>query len=81
MAFLLLRNSTFNASSEIGPEVTLRLLVTSCAKDYKGHSLVQTSFTEPPNINGINLVEENVLRQWQWFKIPAYILLVFFTPN
>ena len=24
--------------------------VTSCAKDYKGHSLVQASFTEPPNI-------------------------------
>ena len=22
---------------------------TSCAKDYKGHSLMQTSFTEPPN--------------------------------
>ena len=35
--------------SEIGPEVTLRPLATSCAKDYKGHSLVQTSFTEPPN--------------------------------
>ena len=25
----------------------LRPLATSCAKDYKGHSLVQTSFTEP----------------------------------
>ena len=23
--------------------------VTSCAKDYEGHSLLQTSFTEPPN--------------------------------
>ena len=33
----------------MGPEVTLRPLATSCAKDYKGHSLVQTSFTEPPN--------------------------------
>ena len=30
--------------------MTLRPLATSCAKDYKGHSLVQTSFTEPPNI-------------------------------
>ena len=29
--------------------MTLRPLATSCAKDYKGHSLVQTSFTEPPN--------------------------------
>ena len=38
-----------NAYSEIGPEVTLRPLAASCAKDYKGHSLVQTSFTEPPN--------------------------------
>jgi len=31
--------------------MTLRLLATSCAKDYKGHSLVQTSFTEPLNTN------------------------------
>ena len=38
--------------SDIGPEVTLRPLATSCAKDYKGHSLVQTSFTEPPNSKG-----------------------------
>ena len=38
-----------NAYSEIGPEVTLRHLATSDAKDYKGHSLVQTSVTEPPN--------------------------------
>ena len=37
-----------NASSEIGPEVMLWPLTTSCVKDYKGHSLVQTSFTEPP---------------------------------
>ena len=27
----------------------LRPVTTTCAKDYKGHSLVQTSFTEPPN--------------------------------
>ena len=38
-----------NAYSEIGPEVTLRPLATSCSKDYKGHSLVQTSSTEPPS--------------------------------
>ena len=38
-----------NTSSEIGPEVTLRPLATSCSKDYNGHSLVQTSFIEPPN--------------------------------
>ena len=30
----------------------LRPLATSCAKDYKGHSLVQTSVTEPPNSQG-----------------------------
>ena len=29
--------------------MTLRPLATSCAKDYKVHSLVQISFTEPPN--------------------------------
>ena len=45
----LLYTAWSNACSEIGPEVTLRSLATSCAKDYKGHSLVQTSFTEPPN--------------------------------
>ena len=38
-----------NTYSEIGPEVTLQPLMTSCAKDYKGHSLMQTSFTEPPS--------------------------------
>ena len=38
-----------NAYSEISPEVTLRPLATSFAKDHKGHSLMQTSFTEPPN--------------------------------
>ena len=38
-----------NTYSEICPEVTLRPLMTSCVRDYKGHSLVQTSFTEPPN--------------------------------
>ena len=60
VAFVLLRSPKFNlvpllytawsnAYSEIGPEVTLRPLVASCAKDYKGLSLVQISFTEPPN--------------------------------
>ena len=41
--------SASNAYSEIGPEVMLRPLATSCAKDYKEHSLAQTSFTEPSN--------------------------------
>ena len=54
VVLVLLRDSRFytacsNAYSEIGPEVTPRPLATSCAKDYKGHSLVKTSFTEPPN--------------------------------
>ena len=38
-----------NAYSEISPVVTLRALATSCVKDYKGHSIVQTSFIESPN--------------------------------
>ena len=46
----MLYTARSNAYSEIVPEVTLRPLATSCAKDCKGHSLVQTSFTEPPNI-------------------------------
>ena len=29
--------------------MTLRPLAISCAKDYKEHSFVQASFTEPPN--------------------------------
>ena len=45
----LLYTARSNAYSETDPEMTLRPLVTSCAKDYKGYSLVQTSFTEPPN--------------------------------
>ena len=45
----LLYTAWSNAYSEIGPEVTLRPLATSCAKDYKYHSLVQTSITEPPH--------------------------------
>ena len=47
----LLYTAWSNAYPEIGPEVTLRPLATSCTKDYKGHSRVQTSFTEPPNIS------------------------------
>ena len=52
VAFVLLRNSRFNFhcyTQREGPELTLRPLATSCAKHHKGHSLVQTSFTEPPN--------------------------------
>ena len=45
----LLYTAWNNAYSEIGPEVMLWPLATSCVKDYKGHSLVQTSFTERPN--------------------------------
>ena len=64
VAFVLLRSSRFNfpcytqreATSQIGPEVMLRPLATSCAKDYKGHSLVQTSFSEPPNLHDTHLV-------------------------
>ena len=45
----LLYTAWSNPYAEIGPEVTLQPLAISCVKDYKGHSLVQTSFTEPPN--------------------------------
>ena len=45
----LLYTAWSNAYSEIGLEVMLRPLATSCMKDYKGHSLVQTSFIEPPH--------------------------------
>ena len=45
---LLLYTAWSSAYSEISLEVMLRPLVTSCAKDYKGHSLMQTSFIEPP---------------------------------
>ena len=38
-----------DAYSEISLEVMLRPLATFCAKDYKGHSLSQTRFTELPN--------------------------------
>ena len=58
VAFVLLRNSRFNFHCNIQREAMptqksarkwqLRPLATSWAKDYKGHSLVQTSFTEPP---------------------------------
>ena len=51
-----------NAYSEIGLEVTLRPLVTSCAKDYKGHSLVQTTFTELPN----NYMSPNIMQHAMW---------------
>ena len=37
----------------------LQPLATSCTKDYKGHSLVQTSFTEPPNMYAISCAGES----------------------
>ena len=58
LAFVLLRDSRFNfhcytqreaTPTQKSPGSALRPLATSCVKDYKGHSLVQTSFTEPPN--------------------------------
>ena len=59
LAFVLLRNSRFNFHCYT--HVKQRLLTnwpgsdaTSCAKDYKEHSLVQTNFTEPPNIQVVD---------------------------
>ena len=80
VAFVLLRNSMFNfhcytqreaaRNSEIGPEVTLQPLATSCTKDYEGHSLMQTSFTEPPNRplsetqSALQLKERHTMRKY-----------------
>ena len=59
VAVVLLRNSRYNfhcytqreanATQKSARKWQLRHFETSCSKDYKGHSLVQTSFTEPPN--------------------------------
>ena len=59
VAFELPRNSRLNIHCYIQREPTptpksawkwqLRPFMTSCSKDYKGHSLVQTSITELPN--------------------------------
>ena len=59
VAFVLLGNSRLNFICYTQREPTptqksarkwqLRPFATSCAKDYEGHSLVQTSITEPPN--------------------------------
>ena len=58
-SFVLLRHSRLNFHCYTQREPTptqksvqkwqLRPFTTSCSKDYEGHSLVQTSFTEPPN--------------------------------
>ena len=58
LTFVLLRNSRFNFPCYTQRRMQ-RLLrnrpgsdaATFCAKDYKGHSLAQTSFTEPPNMS------------------------------
>ena len=62
MAFLLLRSSRFNfhcyAQSEPKPtqklarKWQLRPFMTSYLKNYKGHSLLQTSFAELPSMFG-----------------------------
>ena len=59
VAFVLLRSSRFNFHCYTQREPTptqkaarkwqIRLFENSCAKDYEGHSLLQTSFAEPPN--------------------------------
>ena len=47
VAFVLLHNSRFNFHCYTQREAMPTQK--SCAKDYKGHALMQTSFTEPPN--------------------------------
>ena len=68
VAFVLLGNSrlNFHCYTQREPMPTqkssqlsqLRPFATSCPKDYEGHSLVQTCFTEPPNRRQ---------RKWQLF--------------
>jgi len=58
-AFVLLYNSRFHfhcytqrepkAAQKLAQKWQLQPFTTSCTKDYEGHSLMQTSFTEPPN--------------------------------
>ena len=69
--------SCSNAYSEIGLEVTLGPVMTSCMKDYKGHSLVQSSFTELPNWLGFVVFEslgkmtsclQHLENQWKMTK-------------
>ena len=59
LAFVLLPSSRFNfhcytqreptPTQKLAQNWQLRPFATSCAKDYEGHSLLQTSFAEPPN--------------------------------
>ena len=63
VAFVLLRNSRFifhcyaqhepTPTQKLARKWQLQPFTTSCAKDYKGHSLMYTSFTELPNSNSI----------------------------
>ena len=65
VAFVLLCNSKFSSHCYRQRELTptrksaqkwqLRPLATSCVKDYKGHSLMQTSFTEPPYTHRVSM--------------------------
>ena len=68
MAFLLLRSSRLNFHCYTQREPTptqksarkwqLRPVATSYAEDYEGHSLLQTSFAEPPNSRYVLLGRE-----------------------
>ena len=75
MAFVLLCNSRFNFHCYTQCEATPThrsarkwrcdcacaiALTNFCAKDYKGHSLVQTSFTEPPNSKIIKIAKTHL---------------------
>ena len=65
VAFVLLCNSKFSFRCYTQCELMhtwksaqnwqLRPLATSCVKDYKGHSLMQTGFTEPPNTHRVSV--------------------------
>ena len=47
------------------PGSALQPLATSCTKDYKAHSLYQTSFAESPNSG----TQQQIVHQWNKEKI------------
>ena len=72
VAFALLCNSRFNCHFHTQPAQKSALkwwlwpFTTSCTKDYQGHSLVQTSFTELPNNAVLRDVKLVSPQDWSW---------------
>ena len=76
LSFVLLRSSRFNFPcythlEAIVPEVTLRPLATSCAKDYKGHSCKPASPNRPIAVSVCNVLSDQC--HWQDHPVPALL--------